>query len=141
MPWKASGRAPSFRRPPAGWRVNVRCVPGVRYIPQDRLQDLQSVQRARLVRSDRPLAAAGALCQPVASASREPDCQPEARQAALGARKIRELLVRRLNGDVRVPAKSTIHAVLDRHGLVRRVSKRRHRATGTPLFAYLQLSI
>src|SRR5215471_14626399 len=50
-----------------------------------------------------------------------------------GARKIRELLVRRLNGDVRVPAKSTIHAVLDRHGLVRRMSKRRNRATGTPL--------
>ena len=40
--------------------------------------------------------------------------------ADLGARKIRELLVRRLDGDVRVPAKSTIHAVLDRHGLVRR---------------------
>src|SRR6266700_5395843 len=37
-----------------------------------------------------------------------------------GARKIRELLVRRLAGDVRVPAKSTIHAVLDRHGLVKR---------------------
>jgi transposase len=34
-----------------------------------------------------------------------------------GARKIRELLVRRLDGDIRVPAKSTIHAVLDRHGL------------------------
>src|SRR5262245_55768439 len=37
-----------------------------------------------------------------------------------GARKIRELLVRRLDGDIRVPAKSTIHAVLDRHGLVQR---------------------
>ena len=35
-----------------------------------------------------------------------------------GARKIRELLVRRLDGDIKVPAKSTIHAVLDRHGLV-----------------------
>ena len=34
-----------------------------------------------------------------------------------GARKIRELLVRRLPGDVRLPAKSTIHALLDRHGL------------------------
>ena len=32
-----------------------------------------------------------------------------------------------------MPAKSTIHAVLDRHGLVRRMSKRRSRATGTPL--------
>src|ERR1700751_4566705 len=33
-----------------------------------------------------------------------------------GARKIRELLVRRLDGDIRVPAKNTIHGVLDRHG-------------------------
>src|SRR5258708_34492045 len=36
-----------------------------------------------------------------------------------GARKIRELLVRRLDGDIRIPAKSTVHAVLDRHGLVK----------------------
>jgi transposase InsO family protein len=57
---------------------------------------------------------------------------PCARSSMSRARKIRELLVRRLNGDVRVPAKSTIHAVLDRHGLVRRMSKRRHRATGAP---------
>jgi transposase InsO family protein len=49
-----------------------------------------------------------------------------------GARKIRELLVRHLAGDVRVPAKSTIHAVLDRHGLVKPAIRRRH-ATGTPL--------
>lgn len=50
-----------------------------------------------------------------------------------GARKVRELLVRRLDGDVRVPARSTIHAVLHRHGLVRPFGRRRHRATGTPL--------
>jgi transposase InsO family protein len=50
-----------------------------------------------------------------------------------GARKIRELLVRRLAGDIRVPAISTIHAVLDRHGLVKRMNARRHRATGTDL--------
>ena len=50
-----------------------------------------------------------------------------------GARKIRELLVRRLAGDVRVPAKSTIHAVLDRHGLVKRIGRTRNHATGTPL--------
>ncbi len=36
-----------------------------------------------------------------------------------GARKIRELLVRKLAGDVRIPARSTVHAVLDRHGLVK----------------------
>jgi transposase InsO family protein len=49
-----------------------------------------------------------------------------------GARKIRELLVRRLAGEVRIPAKSTIHAVLDRHGLVKPAIRRRH-ATGTAL--------
>jgi transposase InsO family protein len=52
-----------------------------------------------------------------------------------GARKIRELLVRRLPGDVRVPANSTIHAVLDRNGLVKRQPSRRNRAAGTPLSA------
>jgi transposase len=52
-----------------------------------------------------------------------------------GARKIRELLVRRLPGDIRIPATSTIHAVLDRHGLVSRPGRRRNRARGTPLSA------
>ncbi len=52
-----------------------------------------------------------------------------------GARKLRELLLRRLAGDVRVPAISTIHAVLDRHGLVKRMNRRRQRASGTPLSA------
>ena len=50
-----------------------------------------------------------------------------------GARKIRELLVRKLDGDFRIPAKSTVHAVLWRHGLVRPLGKPRQRATGTPL--------
>jgi transposase InsO family protein len=54
-----------------------------------------------------------------------------------GARKIRELLVRRLAGDVRVPAKSTIHAVLHRHGLVKVPGRPRQRALGTPLSAGL----
>ena len=53
-----------------------------------------------------------------------------------GARKIRELLVRRLAGDVRVPAISTVHAVLDRHGLVnKRKARWRNKAQGTPLSA------
>ncbi len=52
-----------------------------------------------------------------------------------GARKIRELLLRKLAGDVRIPAKSTVHAVLDRHGLVSRARKRRaaNKAEGTAL--------
>ena len=50
-----------------------------------------------------------------------------------GARKLRELLARRLGPDVPVPARSTIHAVLDRHGLVEHARARRPRATGTAL--------
>lgn len=51
------------------------------------------------------------------------------------AGKTRELLVRKLAGDVRIPAKSTVHAVLDCHGLVSRARKRRrgNKAEGTPL--------
>jgi len=52
-----------------------------------------------------------------------------------GARKIRELLVRRLDGDVRIPAKSTVHAVLHRHGLVKAIRRHHPRATGTLLSA------
>ena len=51
-----------------------------------------------------------------------------------GARKIRELLIRKLAGDVRIPARSTVHAVLDRHGLVSRARQRRRcKAEGTLL--------
>ena len=49
-----------------------------------------------------------------------------------GAPKIRERLAR-LYPDVHCPAISTVHAVLDRHGLVKRHKRRRNRATGTPL--------
>ncbi len=52
-----------------------------------------------------------------------------------GARKVRELLVRRLDQDFPIPAKSTIHAVLHRHGLVKPLGRPRQRATGTPLSA------
>ena len=51
---------------------------------------------------------------------------------AWGAPKIRERLAR-LYPDVHRPAISTVHAVLDRHGLVKRRKGRRHRARGTPL--------
>jgi transposase InsO family protein len=50
-----------------------------------------------------------------------------------GARKIRERLLRRLPHAVRVPARSTIHAILDRHGLVSRARRPRTRAEGTLL--------
>jgi len=49
-----------------------------------------------------------------------------------GAPKIREKL-RRMHSDIPPPAISTVHAVLDRHGLVRRGRKRRYKAQGTTL--------
>jgi putative transposase len=49
-----------------------------------------------------------------------------------GAPKIRERLAR-LYPDVHTPAISTVHAVLDRRGLVKRRRGRRNRAKGTPL--------
>src|SRR6476661_6917468 len=52
--------------------------------------------------------------------------------ASWGARKIRERLTRRFSG-IPIPAKSTIHAVLDRHGLVERRGRVRRRAQGTAL--------
>jgi transposase len=52
--------------------------------------------------------------------------------ATWGARKIRERLIRRFSG-IKIPANSTIHALLDRHGFVERRGRARRRAQGTPL--------
>ena len=54
-----------------------------------------------------------------------------------GAPKIRERLAR-LYPDIHRPAISTVHAVLDRHGLVKRRKGRRHRARGTALSAAVE---
>jgi putative transposase len=51
-----------------------------------------------------------------------------------GAPKIREKL-RRLHSEIQLPAISTVHAVLDRHGLVTRGRRRRYKAEGTTLSA------
>ncbi|MEQ9705422.1 IS481 family transposase [Roseitalea porphyridii] len=53
-------------------------------------------------------------------------------QPSWGAPKIREKLMR-LYPDLHAPAVSTVHAVLDRHGLVQRRKPRRARAQGTAL--------
>lgn len=49
-----------------------------------------------------------------------------------GAPKIREKLMR-MFPDIHAPATSTVHAVLDRHGLVQRRRSRRYKAEGTAL--------
>ena len=50
-----------------------------------------------------------------------------------GARKIREKLLRQWDASVKVPAKSTIHAVLDRNGLVKHGRRKHGHAEGTLL--------
>src|SRR5580658_6733125 len=50
-----------------------------------------------------------------------------------GARKIRERLLRRLPHAIKTPAASTVHAVLDRHGLVTHARRSRTRTEGTLL--------
>ncbi|HEX5787311.1 MAG TPA: IS481 family transposase [Woeseiaceae bacterium] len=54
-----------------------------------------------------------------------------------GARKIRDKLIKQFPM-VPTPAVSTLHAVLDRHGLVGRKKRRRYKAQGTPLVAALK---
>ena len=49
-----------------------------------------------------------------------------------GAPKIREKLIREYP-EIKTPAKSTVHAVLDRNGLVKKRKRKRYRAEGTPL--------
>lgn len=49
-----------------------------------------------------------------------------------GAPKIREKLIREYP-EIKAPAKSTVHAVLDRNGLVKKRKRKRYRAEGTPL--------
>jgi putative transposase len=49
-----------------------------------------------------------------------------------GAPKIREKLIRQFPM-IKPPAKSTVHAILDRHGLVARRKRRRYKAQGTEL--------
>jgi transposase InsO family protein len=80
-------------------------------------------------RSRRPVRYANQL--PAAIESLIVTCKRE--KPHWGARKIREMLVRRLDHDVRVPAKSTIHAVMHRHGMVKVAGRPRPRATGTAL--------
>ena len=90
-------------------------------------------------KDDGPVALADRSRRPVRYANQLPEqietliVRSKREKPHWGARKIRELLVRRLAGDTRIPATSTIHTVLDRHGLVRRMGRKRSKAEGTPL--------
>jgi transposase InsO family protein len=82
-------------------------------------------------RTRRPFRYANQLSEPVEAAI----VAAKREKPHWGARKIRERLLRRLPHAVKVPACSTIHAILDRHGMVVRATRSRTRAEGTPLSA------
>jgi len=99
---------------------------------KDRLQNLRSLPGVWGARVDGPPPTALPLCESASLPGGKLHPEREARARELGARKIRERLLRRFSG-IPIPAKSTIHAVLDRHGLVERRGRVRRRAQGTAL--------
>src|SRR5689334_25222608 len=76
---------------------------------------------------ERPHPAAVSLRQTVARADGSGHRDRQAGKPRWGARQIRERLLRRLPHAITVPAASTVHAVLDRHGLVARARRSRLR--------------
>ena len=78
------GRASAVRGQVARRRSDDRRLPGVWHLPQDRLQGLCPLSGARRRGVERPLAPAGALCQPVAAPDRESHRQAHAGEAPLG---------------------------------------------------------
>ncbi len=99
-------------------------MPVFRDIPKDRLQDLGALQADGLEgltdRSRRPYRQANKLPFQIESLI----VSVKKEQPSWGAPKIREKLGR-LYPDIKAPAVSTVHAVLDRHGLVQRRKRRR----------------
>src|SRR5215813_3894623 len=124
------GRTDAFRDSAQGRGKHGLVVPRVWNFTQDRIQDPGSLRAVRggglSDRTRRPHRYANQLPAPIeatiVAAKRE--------KPYWGARKIHERLLRRLPSEVKVPARSTIHAVLDRHGLVARASRTRTRAEG-----------
>nr|WP_246799808.1 DDE-type integrase/transposase/recombinase [Rhizobium indicum] len=85
---------------------------------------------ALTVRSRRPVTYANQLPEPVEAMI----VRLKKEEAALGCLEDQRTAVKHLAGDVCVPSKSTVHAVLDRHGLIAHARKRhRYRAEGTAL--------
>ena len=125
------GRATPVRRPPARGREDGAPLRRVRDFAQDGLQDLrplQGLRRSGLQRSQPPCAPAGeSVARALGGHHRAIEAYP-----GWGAPKIREKLRKQFTGS-QLPAISTVHAVLDRNGLVHHRRRRRGPATGTAL--------
>ena len=81
-------------------------------------------------RADRPQPAALPARQPAADGDREADRAAQAGVPELGRAQDPRAAAAALRPTCAVPAISTVHAVLDRHGLVTRRRRRRHRRRG-----------
>jgi putative transposase len=105
---------------------------------KDRLQDLPALSEDWHPWAQRSEPAAVSTRQSASARRRDAGCPTEAGPPDVGAPKIRERLRQRWP-NIPCPAVRTVHAVLDRHGLViHRRRRRRPRLTGTPLAAVSQ---
>ena len=102
-------------------------VRGVRDLPENGLQDLRALQRLRRGGADRPQPPARPPRESAADGGREADRPAEEGVSHLGRPEDPRAAPPALPGRP-CPAISTVHAVLDRHGLVTRHGRRRRRA-------------
>jgi putative transposase len=126
------GRATPVCRPPARGREDGAPVRRVRDLAEDGLQDLRPLQRlwrAGVHGSESPAVSAGHRLPPPVEAV---IVRLKHEYPGWGAPKIREKLRQQLTAP-HCPAISTVHAVLDRHGLVKRRRRRQRTAAGTQL--------
>ena len=105
----------------------------VRHLAQDRLQDLRSLSGVRHSGAHRSKSASLSLCQPTSVPGGELRPEHEARAPQLGCSQNSRAPDSADSPAYPFPPSSTIHAVLDRHGLVQRRGRVRRRAQGTPL--------
>ena len=103
----------------------------VRDLAQDRLQDFRPVQglRAEGVHGSQPTAVSPG--QSVAAADRGHDRAAEAGVSRLGRAEDPREAAPADDAGPHLPAISTVHAVLDRHGLVKRRRRRHHSTAAT----------
>lgn len=121
------GRTPPIHRPAPRGRKDGSPLPRVRDLAGHRLQDLRAVEELRSRGPQRPLTAPVPPRQRAPLPGRADDSLARKGAPFLGAPKIRDKRVCELPM-IQAPAVSTVHAVLDRNGLVKRRKRRRHKA-------------
>jgi putative transposase len=126
------GRKTSVCGTAAGRRADSGTMPRVRSLSQDREQDLRSLPGMRSSRAERQELASLSYANQLPLQVENYILNVKCEHPSWGARKIKKNAWRRFSG-IKLPAKSTIHAVLDRQGLVERRGRSRRSAQGTAL--------